>query len=148
MRYERLNRLLVFNCINHLYCFKKKFCLTNFKINIEYLLHDWRIGTMDGMDPIISQSAPRIWNIILVIDKLKNENDTDTAETRHCLVSTSNQYANDNRSIGQKRFQNQGKNTVSSIIGSYKSAVTKHARKTNPNFAWQPRFHDHNYQKQ
>ena len=27
---------------------------------------------------------------------------------------------------GQNRFQNIGKNTVSSIIGSYKSAVTKH----------------------
>jgi len=44
---------------------------------------------------------------------------------------------------GAQRFQNQGKNTVSSIIGSYKSAVTKHARRLGVEFAWQPRFHDH-----
>ena len=45
--------------------------------------------------------------------------------------------------IGQKRFQNQGKNTLSSIIGSYKSVVTKNARKTISGFGWQSRFHDH-----
>ena len=44
---------------------------------------------------------------------------------------------------GQKRFQNQGKNTVSSIIGSYKSAVTKYCNRLGLNFAWQPRFYDH-----
>jgi len=43
---------------------------------------------------------------------------------------------------GQKRFQNQGQNTVSSIIGSYKSVVTRNARKINPDFVWQPRFWD------
>jgi len=44
---------------------------------------------------------------------------------------------------GQQRFQNQGKNTVSSIIGAYKSAVSKHAHRLHFNFAWQPRFYDH-----
>ena len=34
----------------------------------------------------------------------------------------------DEKTIGQKRFQNQGKNTISSIVGAYKSAVTKNAR--------------------
>ena len=47
------------------------------------------------------------------------------------------------RTIGQQRFQNQGKNTISSIVGSYKSAVTKHARRLGFEFGWQPRFHDH-----
>ena len=46
-------------------------------------------------------------------------------------------------SPGHLRFQNQGKNTVSSIIGSYKSAVTKHAHRLNFKNEWQPRFHDH-----
>ena len=45
--------------------------------------------------------------------------------------------------IGQQRFQNQGKNTVSSIIGGYKSAVTKYARRLGFEYAWQDRFHDH-----
>lgn len=35
------------------------------------------------------------------------------------------------------------KNTVSSIIGSYKSAVTKHANRLGFEFGWQTRFHDH-----
>jgi len=33
--------------------------------------------------------------------------------------------------------------SVSTIIRSYKSVVTKHARKINPAFIWQPRFYDH-----
>ena len=44
--------------------------------------------------------------------------------------------------IGQNRFQNIGKNTVSSIIGSYKSAVTKHANRLGFENGWQSRFHD------
>ena len=43
----------------------------------------------------------------------------------------------------QERFQNQGKNTVSAIIGSYKSAITKHANRLNIPFNWQSRFYDH-----
>ncbi len=33
--------------------------------------------------------------------------------------------------------------SVSTIIRSYKSIVTREARKINPDFAWQPRFYDH-----
>jgi putative transposase len=44
---------------------------------------------------------------------------------------------------GENRFQNIGKNSISSIVGSYKSAVTKHARRLGYEFAWQSRFHDH-----
>ena len=43
---------------------------------------------------------------------------------------------------GQKRYQNQGKDTLSSILGSYKSVVTKYAHKINPGFGWQSRFYD------
>ena len=44
---------------------------------------------------------------------------------------------------GQNRFQHIGKNTISSIIGSYKSAVTKTANRLGYKHSWQPRFHDH-----
>ena len=47
------------------------------------------------------------------------------------------------QSPGQQRFQNPGKNSLSSIIGSYKSAVTNHAHRLNFKFEWQTRFHDH-----
>lgn len=42
-----------------------------------------------------------------------------------------------------KRFRNLGKNTVSSIIGGYKSAVSKHANREGIEMNWQSRFHDH-----
>ncbi len=45
-------------------------------------------------------------------------------------------------SPGQKRFRNPGKNTVSSIIGSYKSAVSRHAHRLGYDFEWQSRFWD------
>lgn len=45
--------------------------------------------------------------------------------------------------IGRQRFRNQGKNTISSIVGSYKSAVTKHANRLGVENGWQSRFHDH-----
>lgn len=45
--------------------------------------------------------------------------------------------------FAEQRFQNPGKNTVSSIIGGYKSAVTKHANRLGLPNGWQTRFHDH-----
>lgn len=63
-------------------------------------------------------------------------------ETGHANVETG--HALSLRStIGRNRFQNIGKNTVSSIIASYKSAVTKHANRLGLENGWQPRFHDH-----
>jgi REP element-mobilizing transposase RayT len=47
------------------------------------------------------------------------------------------------KNIGQSRFQHIGHNSVSSIIGSYKSAVTKHAHRLGYDFEWQTRFYDH-----
>jgi REP element-mobilizing transposase RayT len=43
--------------------------------------------------------------------------------------------------LPQSRFQNQGKNTISSIVGSYKSAVSKHAHRLGfAEFAWQRNY--------
>lgn len=51
-----------------------------------------------------------------------------------CNVSTSKQMSNISPKPG----------SLSAIIRSYKSAVTRNIRKYhNPNFAWQPRFYDH-----
>jgi putative transposase len=48
-----------------------------------------------------------------------------------------------NDKIGRQRFQKLAKNSLSSIVGSYKSAVSKHARRLGFEFAWQSRYHDH-----
>ncbi len=78
---------------------------------------------------------------ILIINKIDNPtlSSTESVETSHCLVSKINL----NTTIGSLRFQNQGKNTISSIVGSYKSIVTKTSRQTHSDFGWQSRFHDH-----
>ncbi|PXX98890.1 transposase [Marinifilum breve] len=72
---------------------------------------------------------------ILVIDDPYN---WKNVQTRQCLVSNKS-YQNP----GRKRFQNQGNNTISSIIGSYKSIVSRQAHKINPKFEWHTRFYDH-----
>ena len=80
-------------------------------------------------------------------NNVQNVQNVQNVETRQCLVSTNTDTdtnTNTNtKTIGQKRFQNQGKNTLSSIIGSYKSVVTKRARSINPAFAWQRNYYEH-----
>lgn len=46
------------------------------------------------------------------------------------------------KTIGQQRFQHQGSKTLSSIVGSYKSAVSRHAHQLGYDFSWQSRFYD------
>ena len=76
-----------------------------------------------------------------------NGDGNGNVETRHALSLQQQQsqqsQQQSQQTIGKKRFQNQGKNTLSSIIGSYKSAVTKHANRMGFDFAWQSRFNDH-----
>ncbi len=61
-------------------------------------------------------------------------------ETGHCPVSTND---DEPKTPGELRVGNQGKHTLSSIIGSYKSVVTKHAHPVHADFEWQERFYDH-----
>ena len=66
-----------------------------------------------------------------------------TVETTHALSLPFPSKTTSYKTIGQQRFQNQGKNTISSIIGSYKSAVSRHSHRLGFEFAWQSRFFDH-----
>jgi len=69
-------------------------------------------------------------------------NDVDTGNDTCDDNPPSNTLPPPKLTPGQQRFQNQGKNTVSSIIGSYKSAVTKHAHRLGYEMAWQAKFWD------
>ena len=72
---------------------------------------------------------------------LKNDKMDGDGRVKACLdPAIANNNANTNP--GQKRFRNPGKNTVSSIIGSYKSAVSRHAHRLGYEFEWQSRFWD------
>lgn len=67
----------------------------------------------------------------------------DYGKDKACLVSTSSSSSSSSsKSPGKNRFRNPGKNNISSMIGSYKSSVSKHSHKINPYFNWQPRFYD------
>jgi REP element-mobilizing transposase RayT len=71
-----------------------------------------------------------------------------SVETGHALsLQSKNQSENIpesvQKTIGQQRFQNIGKNSISSIVGSYKSTVTKHTHRLGFDFQWQSRFYDH-----
>ena len=81
---------------------------------------------------------------ILILSPNDNNNDNNV-ETRHALSQTKPTLISKEIPLqsSPSRFQNQGKNTVSSIIGGYKSVVTKHVRRLGFEFAWQTRFHDH-----
>jgi len=94
---------------------------------------------------------------ILIIDKKLDNIDTDNVnntnnvetghvETGHALSlppsSPSSPPLPSVPKPGSKRFQNIGKNTISSIVGSYKSAVTKHANRLGYRHQWQKLFYD------
>ena len=74
---------------------------------------------------------------ILIIDKPpENFNNIGNVETLHCNVSTitkNKQMAKISPKPG----------SISTIIRSYKSVVSKNAREIQSNFSWQSRFHDH-----
>jgi REP element-mobilizing transposase RayT len=44
--------------------------------------------------------------------------------------------------LKENRFQNIGNQSISTIVGSFKSAVSRKSREINPVFEWHPRFHD------
>lgn len=73
-------------------------------------------------------------SVIPINDPAIPINDPAIVETGHALSL---------RRQPHPRFRNPGKNTISTMIGSFKSAVTKHSRPINPDFGWQSRFHDH-----
>jgi len=89
---------------------------------------------------------------ILIIDKQSDNIDIDNVgtgrietghvETGHALSLPSPPPLPSLPKPGSQRFQNIGKNTISSIVGSYKSAVTKHANRLGYPHQWQKLFYD------
>jgi putative transposase len=73
---------------------------------------------------------------ILIIDKTNVVD--DVVETLQCNVSTGNGNKNEQMAkISPKR------GTISTLLRSYKSVVTKNSHFIHADFAWQERFHDH-----
>jgi REP element-mobilizing transposase RayT len=79
---------------------------------------------------------------LLKINKPKRDfSDEIRVGTRHCLVPTTTN-TDDTIDYRKLRFRNPGKQKLSSIIGSYKSIVSRMSHKINESFTWQSRFYD------
>ena len=80
----------------------------------------------------------------------EEEEAAETVQTLQCNVSTVSPITpistaspiQPDINIQMKKISPKAK-SISTIIRSYKSATTKHARKINADFSWQSRFHDH-----
>ncbi|MES2794606.1 MAG: transposase [Bacteroidota bacterium] len=79
---------------------------------------------------------------IIILNSLRNDKPPQL-EIPPIESSNVDSIKNEPKTVGEKRFQNQGKNSISSIVGSYKSAVTKHINRLGFVSEWQGRFHDH-----
>ncbi len=77
---------------------------------------------------------------VLILEN-NGRDDDGRDEIGQCPISNND---DDPRTPAQKRFRNQGKNTVSSIVGSFKSVCTKHINLVFPEmeFGWQKLFWD------
>ena len=75
---------------------------------------------------------PNHVHCILVLNNNNNKDDAGSIKRKNNLMSIISPKAN----------------SVSTIIRSYKSAVTKHAHRLGFEFEWQPLFHDHIIRKQ
>lgn len=73
---------------------------------------------------------------ILIINKMNIDN--DRVETLHCNVSTRNGAKNEQMVLISPKS-----GSISTILRSYKSVVTKNARFIQTSFLWQERFYDH-----
>lgn len=74
---------------------------------------------------------------ILIMNKMDAMLSVDTL---HCNVSTGNTPNNKNE---QMAYISPKSGTISTIIRSYKSVVSKNARIIHADFGWQSRFYDH-----
>jgi REP element-mobilizing transposase RayT len=66
--------------------------------------------------------------------------DTDTDTDTGALTTTTPPTTEKNEQMSNISPKS---NSISAIVRSYKSAVTKHAHRLGYDFAWQTRFHDH-----
>jgi len=81
---------------------------------------------------------------ILIIDKPieKLNSELSVAEILQCKVSATDNFdINENKKEFMSNISPKP-GSISTIIRSYKSAVTKYSRQIDPEFKWQTRFHD------
>nr|WP_317208133.1 transposase [Tenacibaculum ovolyticum] len=91
------------------------------------------------IDKPTSQVKTLQCNVSTMQDKISTTN--DKVKTLQCNVSTIQDNSSTKNQQMSKIAPKAG--SISTIIRSYKSVVTKNARKINSAFGWQSLFHDH-----
>ena len=88
---------------------------------------------------------PNHFHGIVMIEKpyIDNNSLSHVVETRHALSLRKTEINDPTEKLIHPRYRIQGKNTISSMVGSFKSAVTKYCNENKLRFGWQTRFHDH-----
>jgi REP element-mobilizing transposase RayT len=75
-----------------------------------------------------------------IVDDVLETLQSGVVETLHCNVSTDDENVIKNEQMAKISPK---RGTISTIIRSYKSVVSKNAHFINADFEWQERFHDH-----
>jgi putative transposase len=86
-----------------------------------------------------------IHGVLIINNDTDNVDNVDNVETLHATSLQQQQTTQtpDNQINEQMSKISPKSNSISVIIRSYKSAVTKHANRLGFDFKWQSRFHDH-----
>jgi REP element-mobilizing transposase RayT len=93
-------------------------------------------------NPIKNKKNDSMGNENMDGDRIDNGDSNGIVQTLQCNVSADHEPSG-NPIKNEKMARISPKSgSISTIIRSYKSAVSKNARKINPDFAWQSRFHD------
>ncbi len=116
-----------------------------FVILDEFVVMPNHIHGIIMIDKPVDNNAGNVADNVTNVDNV-SENVTNV-ETGHALSlrppSSQSNEPNQIKPQRHSRFRNQGKNTISAIVGSFKSAVTKWCNDNKFSFGWQSRFHDH-----
>jgi putative transposase len=102
-------------------------CWMNIPSHFPYFYLDEWVVMPNHVHGIVLIEKPFIYNI----------KRPEIIETRHAL---SLQQSPDESKPPHFRFRNQGKNTISAMVGSFKSAVSKFCNENNLSFGCQSRF--------
>lgn len=78
--------------------------------------------------------------MVVVVETLHCNVSTNATNATHATIPTNPTNANNNEQMAKISPKS---GTISTIVRSYKSVVSKNARQIHADFAWQPRFHDH-----
>ena len=82
--------------------------------------------------------------IVMIEKRYSDKGGFNAAETGHALSLQRRQTNADEQTTKPHfRFRNQGKKTISAMVGSFKAAVTKYCNENKLPFGCQSRFHDH-----